>query len=139
MQIPLKKQVTVIVNDKPFRVEVDDLNASPVSVTVNGQAYLVTIQAEAMAVAPDTSTDAPPPPPASTGSSAKSVTAPMPGNIIEIQVKAGDAVSLRQPLCSLEAMKMKNAIRSPRDGVIAAVAVSEGQTVAHGDVLFTFE
>jgi biotin carboxyl carrier protein len=36
-------------------------------------------------------------------------------------------------------MKMKNAIRSPRDGVIASVEVIEGQAVAHGDVLFTFE
>jgi len=36
-------------------------------------------------------------------------------------------------------MKMKNAIRSPRDGVIASVEVTPGETVAHGDVLFTFE
>jgi biotin carboxyl carrier protein len=36
-------------------------------------------------------------------------------------------------------MKMKNSIRSPRDGVIAAVKVREGQAVAYGDVLFVFE
>jgi biotin carboxyl carrier protein len=62
----------------------------------------------------------------------------MPGNILGIAVKPGDEVGFRQQLCSLEAMKMKNAIRSPRDGVIASVEVSEGQAVAHGDVLFTF-
>jgi biotin carboxyl carrier protein len=62
----------------------------------------------------------------------------MPGNVLNIEVKAGDRVSFRQQLCSLEAMKMKNAIRSPRDGVIASVEVSEGQAVSHGDVLFTF-
>ena len=47
-------------------------------------------------------------------------------------------VKFRQTLCSLEAMKMKNAVRSPRDGVIGSVEVYEGQTVSHGDVLFTF-
>ncbi len=63
----------------------------------------------------------------------------MPGNILDIRVKPGDKVRFRQPLCSLEAMKMKNLIRSPRDGLIASVEVSEGQSVSHGDVLFTFE
>jgi biotin carboxyl carrier protein len=67
------------------------------------------------------------------------VRAPMPGNILDIAVKPGNKVSFRQPLCSLEAMKMKNVIRSPRDGVIARVEVSDGQAVSHGDVLFTFE
>ena len=63
----------------------------------------------------------------------------MPGNILDIAVKPGDKVAARQQLCSLEAMKMKNAIRSPGEGVIASVEVAEGQSVAHGDVLFTFE
>jgi biotin carboxyl carrier protein len=63
----------------------------------------------------------------------------MPGNILDIAVKPGDRVAVRQQLCSLEAMKMKNAIRSPGEGVIASVEVAEGQAVAHGDVLFTFE
>jgi biotin carboxyl carrier protein len=62
----------------------------------------------------------------------------MPGNVLDITVKPGDRVRFRQQLCSLEAMKMKNAIRSPRDGVIAIVNVTEGQAVSHGDVLFTF-
>jgi len=63
----------------------------------------------------------------------------MPGSVLDIAVKPGDRVRFRQQLCSLEAMKMKNAIRSPRDGVIASVEVTPGQTVAHGDALFTFE
>ncbi len=44
-----------------------------------------------------------------------------------------------QPLCALEAMKMKSIIRSPREGVISAVHVSEGQVVVHGELLFSFE
>jgi biotin carboxyl carrier protein len=73
------------------------------------------------------------------GPSVKEVIAPMPGNIMDIRVGVGDHVSYKQELCNLEAMKMKNSIRSPRDGVIAAVKVREGQTVAYGDVLFVFE
>ena len=63
----------------------------------------------------------------------------MPGNILDIAVQAGDKVRFGQPLCALEAMKMKSAIRSPRDGVIAEVQVAEGQSVGYGDILFTFE
>ncbi len=67
------------------------------------------------------------------------IRAPMPGTILDIQVKAGDKVSSGQELCYLEAMKMKNAIRANREAVIASVEVNEGDTVAHGEVLFTFE
>jgi biotin carboxyl carrier protein len=69
----------------------------------------------------------------------KEVTAPMPGHIVEIAVSPGDEVKTGQELCSLEAMKMKNAIRAHRDGTVASVAVSIGQAVAYGDVLVTFE
>jgi len=61
------------------------------------------------------------------------------GHIIDIAVKPGDEVSTGQTLCSLEAMKMKNTIRSARDGVIASVDVTVGQPVTYGDVLVTFE
>ena len=67
------------------------------------------------------------------------MTAPMPGNILDIAVKPGDRVIHKQLLCNLEAMKMKNALRSPREGTIATVHVYEGQTVVYGDLLFTFE
>jgi biotin carboxyl carrier protein len=143
----------VTVNGKPYLVEVGDLAASSVSVTVNGRPYLVDIEttevqpmpADEPAVASETAarqTSAPekaPIPAGPAGPGVDVVKAPMPGNILDIAVKSGDTVRYRQQLCSLEAMKMKNAIRSPRDGVIASVEVIEGQPVAHGDVLFTFE
>ena len=53
--------------------------------------------------------------------------APMPGVILDIAVKPGDKVAYGELLCALEAMKMKNAIRAPRDVVIASVEVQEGQ------------
>ncbi len=148
-----KRRVKVTVNGKPFLVEVDDLSASPMTVKVNGQPYLVDIEpVEAEQPPTGESTTAldtmlpPPPVPAKTapplhlvGATDQAVKAPMPGHIIEIAVKPGDEVSPGQTLCSLEAMKMKNAIRSPRAGIIASVEVALGQPVGSGDVLLTFE
>jgi biotin carboxyl carrier protein len=62
----------------------------------------------------------------------------MPGTVLEILVKPGDAISVGQQLCSLEAMKMKSAIRSPREGIIASVEVTDKQRVAFGETLFIF-
>ncbi len=148
-----KRRLRVSVNGTPYIVEVGNLDTFPTTVSVNGKPYLVNIDAEELEVVPAGSaaaalesvarpTSAPekiPTPSGPAGPLVQSVKAPMPGNIIDIAVKAGEQVSFRQRLCSLEAMKMKNAIRSPRDGVIASVEVAEGQAVAHSDILFTFE
>ena len=65
--------------------------------------------------------------------------APIPGVILSLSVHPGDAVVKGQELCVLEAMKMKNLIRSPRDAVIATIHVSPGQNVAHSELLIEFE
>jgi biotin carboxyl carrier protein len=147
------RRIQVTVNGRAYVVEVGDMSASPIRVSVNGHPYLVDIE-DLVDTETDMAGERPvdvlpakrqPPAPARVpvpsvpvGSQASVVRAPMPGNILDITVKPGDQISVRQQLCSLEAMKMKNAIRSPRDGVIASVEVSAGQAVAHGDVLFRF-
>ena len=68
---------------------------------------------------------------------AVSVTAPMPGTVLQIKAKAGDAVKRGQAVVILEAMKMENEIVAPQDGVIASVNVSQGDSVNNGDVLMT--
>jgi biotin carboxyl carrier protein len=79
-------------------------------------------------------------PPASQASSEdKEVAAPIPGVIISIAVKPGDQVTHGQELCVLEAMKMKNAIRSTRAGTIDTVQVAKGDSVSHGQVLMVFK
>ena len=143
------KRLKITVNGKAFEVEVGDLSGSPVIVTVNGQDYTVDFEvadsaaatpAEAVAPAASVQVAAPAAAAASpTTASANNITAPMPGQIVEVFVKAGDAVETGQEVCSLEAMKMKNAIRTPRARVIASVNVQEGHKVAHGEVLVTFE
>jgi biotin carboxyl carrier protein len=62
----------------------------------------------------------------------------MPGVILSVDVKAGARVKRGDVLAKLEAMKMVNPIRAPKDTVIAAVLVTDGQMVAYGDTLMTF-
>lgn len=60
---------------------------------------------------------------------------PMPGKVVDIKVKKGDAVSTGSPLLVLEAMKMQNEIVSHMEGTVREVRVSQGDFVESGDVL----
>ena len=60
------------------------------------------------------------------------VNAPMPGNILKVNVTAGQAVKSGDVLCILEAMKMENEIMAPKDGTVTQVLVSKGNTVDTG-------
>jgi biotin carboxyl carrier protein len=66
------------------------------------------------------------------------VTAPIPGVIISIAVKEGDIVKFGDEICVLEAMKMKNAIRANRAGKVAAICVTIGDQVRHGQTLIEY-
>jgi acetyl/propionyl-CoA carboxylase alpha subunit len=67
------------------------------------------------------------------------VTAPMPGTVIRVEVEAGEAVQARRPLVVLEAMKMEIPVHSPFDGTVAAVHVEPGERVAGGTPLVEIE
>ena len=64
------------------------------------------------------------------------VKARMPGVILSVNVKEGDAVKTKDILGTLEAMKMEQPIPSPQDGTVKAVKVAKGDTVKSGQVLF---
>jgi glutaconyl-CoA/methylmalonyl-CoA decarboxylase subunit gamma len=72
-------------------------------------------------------------------SGARTLTAPMPGAIVAIAVAPAARVKRGDVLLTLEAMKMINAIRAPRDAVVSEIVVAAGQTVAFGDPLMRFE
>ena len=94
------------------------------TITVNGTAYEVEVEdmGGAAATAPKAAAPAPAAKPVAAGSA--TISAPMPGKVLEVKVKAGDAVKSGDVLMILEAMKMQNEIMAPADGTISDVRVS---------------
>lgn len=70
---------------------------------------------------------------------AQTVTAPMPGTILSVNVSAGASVKQGDVLMILEAMKMENEIMAPKSGKIASVSVQKSSAVKTGDVLCVIE
>ena len=124
--------------------------------TLNGRTYEVEVEAgkamlldEYEAIVPTAAPAAPAAPaaaptaapapaapaaPAVTGAG-EAVTAPMPGNILKVNVTQGQAVKEGEVLCVLEAMKMENEILAPKAGSVTQVLVSKGSTVDTGAAL----
>lgn len=101
-------------------------------VTINGKQYDVEVEKvsggyKPMSMGAKAAPAAPKAAPVSAGDN--TVTSPMPGTILGVKVKEGDAVKAGQLVIILEAMKMENEIVAPADGVVASVAVKEGDTV----------
>lgn len=121
-------------------------------VNVNGTEYKVSIEliseteAAAPVAAPAPAAPAPaaaPTAPAAPATAApaggEKVNAPMPGTILSVNVKVGDAVKKGQVLVVLEAMKMENEIMSPVDGTVTFVGVNQGATVESGSAICVIE
>jgi biotin carboxyl carrier protein len=69
----------------------------------------------------------------------QAIVAPMPGRVVRVLVAAGDPVTARQPVVVVEAMKMENELRSPKDGRVKEVAVTPGASVEAGRILVVIE
>lgn len=83
------------------------------------------------AAAPAAAAPAPAAAPVVTGAG-EPVNAPMPGNILKVNVTNGQTVKAGDVLCVLEAMKMENEIMAPKDGTVTQVLVSKGANVDTG-------
>ena len=128
------KKYTITVNGTAYEVEVEEMGgaaatapkaAAPKAAPATGTGRCST--------APKAAAPAPAAKPVAAGSA--TISAPMPGKVLEVKVKAGDAVKSGDVLMILEAMKMQNEIMAPADGTISDVRVSAGQTVGTGDVM----
>ena len=106
-------------------------------VNVNGTAYEVEI--EEMTGAPAAAPVAAAPAAPAASGAGESITSPMPGNILAVNVAAGDMVKKGQVLMVLEALKMENEIMAPHDGKVTAVAVTKGAAVESGALLCTIQ
>ena len=142
-------KIHVKIQNKTFEVRIGDVHARPIQATVDGETFEVwpeemTLPSEDYQ--PPTSISANKPvkqvsierPTVSAADKIKQVKAPIPGVIISITISEGEKVAYGQELCVLEAMKMKNAIRSGRTGTIARVLVKEGDSVQHSQVLMEY-
>jgi biotin carboxyl carrier protein len=137
-------KLNVKINEKTYRVEIEDLNARPIIAMVDGERFEVVpengnqlpVRKEAGAGTESAPKKAEVP---AAASNEKVLPAPLPGTVTEIFVKVGDEVESGQVVLVIEAMKMKNSIRSTREGKVSAVFASAGQTVNHKQPLLEFE
>lgn len=127
------KKYIVNVNGNRYEVEVEEFNGEFTGVTTPVAAPVAApASAPAAAVAPKAA-------PKKVSGNGEKIEAPMPGNILRVNVNAGDSVKKGDVLLVLEAMKMENEIKSPKDGTIGDVAVKSGAQVNTGDVLVVIE
>ena len=113
-------------------------------ITVNGVAYDVQVEevgSDSAPSAPSAPAPAAPKAPAAPAApkapvAGETVNSPMPGTVLEVQIKP-DYVKSGDTLLVLEAMKMENAIAAPKDGKVVEVYVIKGQTVESGTALVT--
>lgn len=115
------------------------------NVTVNGTSYEITLEvvdaADVKAAPAPSATSAPAvapaaaPAPVAAPAGGETVSSPMPGTILSINVQNGTAVKKGDVLMILEAMKMENEIIAPCDGTIASVNVNSGASVETGATL----
>src|SRR5690606_8230329 len=67
------------------------------------------------------------------------VRAPMPGLVVRVDVRPGQAIEAGQGVVIMEAMKMENELRADAPGIVSRVLVEAGQAVEKGAVLVEFE
>jgi biotin carboxyl carrier protein len=143
------RKYELTVNASSFTIQVKEFSTDEAELIINGKPYLVEVGAiehdsmkskvarkpiptSSGGAAPGAPTPAPMP---TAGEGKESVTAPIPGKIMEIFVKEGDAVKVGQPVLKMEAMKMENVINATVAGTVGSIQVNEGDAVAQGQEL----
>lgn len=140
------KEYKFKINGKEYNVAVNGVEGNNASVTVNGVSYNVEMEggapavqaapvqsaAPAAAAAPQASAPAAP-----KSGAGKDIVSPLPGVIISIDVKEGQAVKRGEKVAVIEAMKMENEILSECDGTVTAIYVSKGDSVLEDAKIMT--
>ena len=138
------KEYKLKINGNDYAVTVNEVDGSMAEVEVNGTPFKVEfekpIKKAAAPVAKPVAKSAAPAaaaapvakPAAPAGGAGTTVSSPLPGVILDVCVKEGDAVKRGQTVMVLEAMKMENAIEATADGTVTAIKVGKGDSVLEG-------
>ena len=133
------------INGREYNVAVQGIEGGKAKVNVNGVDYEVELEENAAPGAPaevpvQTSAPVESAPAARTEPEAAGgavVTSPLPGVIVEVSVKEGQAVKRGQKVAVIEAMKMENDILASVDGTVKSVVVNKGDSVLEGDKILS--
>ena len=131
------------INGNQYEVDVLEVEGNMAKIEVNGTVYDVEMQREipkvrsvaAPAPAPAKQVKDSRPEPEKVSGKASEVRAPLPGVIIQVLVRPGDEVKPGQTVCTLETMKMENAIKAENGGKVSALNINAGQSVLQDEVL----
>ena len=138
----MKYKITI--EGKEYAVQVKSIVGDNAQVEVNGKPYSVSLEhggkaapvRQAVNAAP-VAADAPAQRVQAPVGDGKSVTAPLPGVIIQVLATPGQSVQRGQKIAVLEAMKMENDILAPADGQLQSIAVHQGDSVLEGALIAT--
>ncbi|RLI09208.1 acetyl-CoA carboxylase biotin carboxyl carrier protein subunit [Candidatus Bathyarchaeota archaeon] len=143
---PSGEGMRLAVDGRDYEVEVSSSGSSALQVVVGGRSFRVEVGPERPirpgpggAERPGRASAGPRRPRATVKPVRGAILSPMPGKVVSLKVGAGEAVRKGDVLLIIEAMKMENEIRAPRDGVVREVLVSEGSSVSTGQPLLVLD
>ncbi len=137
------KKFNFTIQGSQYEVEILNLEGNTAHLEVNGTFYDVEISELVQTTKTPTLIRSVVKPPkeskANVSQGLTSVTAPLPGNIIQVLKQVGDKVALGDLVLMYEAMKMENKVLAEAEGTIKSMKVIVGDAVLQGDVLFEIE
>lgn len=130
------RKYSIKVNGTTYEVEVEEVgvNVTPATSPVVRPAAAAPVSTPAPAAPKVTAAVAVP-----IAAGVQTITAPMPGTVLEVKVTPGQVVKAGDILLILEAMKMENEILAPSDGTIDTVQTTKGASVNASDILVTIK
>lgn len=134
------KEFKFIINGNEYKVSIENVEDNIAQVEVNGTPYTVEMEKTVKKLKPVSRPAAAPTTPAgepvvqrhAASSTPGAVKSPLPGVILDVNVKVGDTVKLGQKIAVLEAMKMENNINADKAGQVKEVKVNKGDSVLEG-------
>jgi glutaconyl-CoA decarboxylase len=147
----MMRKFRISVNGKAYEVDVEEIGGgftgyqpaapvyapapAPVPAPASPAAAAPAPAAPAAPAAPEAPAPAPKKAPAAPVEGGETISAPMPGTILDVKVKEGDRVKRGDVMFILEAMKMENEIMAPGEGTVVQIGVSKGASVNTADML----